>query len=171
MIPRSLRVAAVAALAACLVAGCGSSAATGSSSAGPGASVAPATSAANAAPTASPMDGQTDTDWGRIWDWAPDGFPLYAGATASDETDLGPASEVDVVNGAKAAAVIAWYEHELQGAGYETDALNGPMEDGSYTLDMTGQPAGCRLEIATAPMGGGGVLGITVRYGAGCPNS
>ncbi len=50
--------------------------------------------------------------------------------------------------------MIAWYEQELQGAGYATDALNGPMEDGSYTLDMTGQPAGCRLEVATAPMGG-----------------
>ena len=71
----------------------------------------------------------------------------------------------------KAATVIAWYEHELQGAGYATDALNGPMEDGSYTLDMTGQPAGCRLEVAAAPMGGASVLGITVRYGAGCPNS
>jgi hypothetical protein len=154
-----------------MAAGCGSSGPTGSSSGDTSGTAAPAASASGASPTSSPTDGQTDTDWGRIWDWVPIGFPTYAGATSSEETDLGPASVVDVVEGAQAADVIAWYQAQLQGAGYATDALNGPMEDGSYTLDMHGQPAGCQLQVATARMGTGDILGITVRYGAACPNS
>lgn len=173
-IPGPVRLAGIVAMVVALVAGCGASAPAGTDSGGPNGTTTPvasAPSAPSAAPTASATDGQTDTDWGRIWDWVPIGFPTYAGATSSDETDLGPASVVDVVAGAQAADVIGWYQTQLQGAGYSTDALNGPMEDGSYTLDMHGSPAGCRLEVATARMGTGDIVGITVRYGAACPNS
>jgi hypothetical protein len=173
VIPRSLRVAAAAVLAIGLMTGCAASTTTvsfGTATNPPGAAASAGT-AATAGPTGSPNDGQTDTAWGRIWDWVPEGFPTYAGATASDETDLGPASVVDVVGGAEPADVIGWYEKELQGAGYATDALNGPMEDGGYTLDMHGSPTGCQLEVAAAPMGSSTTVGIVVRYGAACPNS
>ena len=33
-------------------------------------------------------------------------------------------------------------------AGYTTDGLSGPLEDGSFTLDMTGPPAGCKVQLA-----------------------
>ncbi len=45
------------------------------------------------APTSSlvpPLTGQTDTEWGRIWDGLPADFPVYAGATASEEATTGP---------------------------------------------------------------------------------
>ena len=97
---------------------------------------------------------QTDTDWGRIWDSLPGGFPRYPGATPSDEAATGPASAVLVVQGADARSVATFYQGALAPVGYTTDGLSGPLEDGGYVLDMTGPTRGCKLQVTVAPTGG-----------------
>jgi len=132
--------------------------------------VAPSVAAHTAVPTKAPGAGQTDTEWGRIWDTLPKGFPVYTGATRSDETNLGPASAVEVIQGPAAVDLIGWYDTQLEAAGYRVVALNGPMEDGGFTLDMTGPKTDCRLEVRVVPMGAStGFLGIPIMYGADCP--
>ena len=56
---------------------------------------------------------------------------------------------------------------ELERAAYSTEALNGPLEDGSFVLAAIGAGA-CRVEVAVAPRGG--LTTVTVRYGAACPS-
>ena len=55
----------------------------------------------------------------------------------------------------------------LTAAGYTTAGLSGPLEDGSFTLDMTGPPAGCKVELRVTPTGG--LTSLKILYGAGCP--
>lgn len=126
-------------------------------------SVAPAPSSTASAPAA----GQTNTDWGRIWDTLPAGFPVYPGATPAEQTETGPVSAAFALQGIEPKAVGSWIQSRLELVGYATEALTGPLEDGSFVLDSTGQ-AGCRIEVAVAPLGS--LTTVTVRYGAACPN-
>jgi hypothetical protein len=163
------------ALATALVA-CG----PGTASQGPSGSPAAGPSSAGAAPSdagspaqISPPDeasapaGQTDTAWGRIWDAVPAGFPAYPGATPAGETATGPASTVLGVEGGEAKAIAGWMQSRLEQATYSTEALSGPLEDGSYVLDSTGPQPGCRVQVSIAPLGG--LTIVTVLYGASCP--
>jgi hypothetical protein len=110
--------------------------------------------------------GQTDSDWGRIWDRLPGAFPVYPGAVPAEETQAGPVSATFAVEGQDARTIATWMQGELERAAYRTEALNGPLEDGSFVLDSVGD-AGCRVEVAVAPLGS--LTTLTVRYGAGCP--
>ena len=56
----------------------------------------------------------------------------------------------------------------LTAAGYATAGLSGPLEDGSFTLDMTGPPAGCKVELRVTPTGG--LTSVKILYGAACPH-
>ena len=58
-------------------------------------------------------------------------------------------------------------QSELERATYSTEALSGPLEDGSYVLDSTGTAPGCRVQASIAPLGG--LTTVTVLYGASCP--
>jgi uncharacterized alpha-E superfamily protein len=54
---------------------------------------------------------------------------------------------------------------QLESAGYTSTALGGPLEDGTYTLDMTGA-TDCMLQVTASPTGGlttvnGGALPVT----------
>jgi hypothetical protein len=118
--------------------------------------------------SATPPPGQTDTDWGRIWDTVPFGFPVYPGATPAEEAETGPASAIFALEGADAKTIATWMQTELERATYRTEALNGPLEDGSFVLDSIGSAPDCRVEVAVAPLGG--LVTVTVRYGAACPN-
>jgi hypothetical protein len=111
--------------------------------------------------------GQTDTDWGRIWDSLPAAFPVYPGATPAEEVQTGPVSATFAIEGREARSVASWMQSELERAAYRTEALNGPLEDGSFVLD-SGGTEGCRIEVAVAPLGGLTIM--TVRYGAACPS-
>ena len=111
---------------------------------------------------------QSDTDWGRIWDSLPSGFPTIPGSTPSEEAASGPASATFTVNGNAAKAIATTLQTQLAATGYTTVALGGPLEDGTYTLDMTGQPAGCMLQVRAAPLGS--VTTVTILYGATCPH-
>ena len=113
--------------------------------------------------------GQTDTDWGRIWDTLPAGFPPVAGSTPSDEAAAGPASANLVVEGNAAKAIATSMQAALEGAGFRTAGLSGPLEDGGYVLDMTGPAAGCKIQVRVAPTGG--LTTVTILYGAACPFS
>jgi hypothetical protein len=111
--------------------------------------------------------GQTDTDWGRIWDGVPEAFPIYPGATHADDVATELVSATFVLADGDPRAVAAWMQTELERATFATEALNGPMEDGSYVLESTGS-SGCRIQVSIAPAGG--LTSLGVRYGADCPS-
>lgn len=148
-----------------LAAACGPATASPSPArATPGPDVsAPAASQPVAAGTAA---GQSDTEWGPIWDTVPSGFPTYPGSTES-EIGTEPASTERVIDGAEPAAIASWMNQRLQAASFESDGLSGPFEDGSYVVDASGA-AGCRVQVRVAPTGG--TTTITVLYGAACPH-
>jgi hypothetical protein len=138
---------------------------TAAASVGSVESSAPSTSA-GASSSAVPA-GQTDTDWGRIWDSLPAAFPVYPGATPAEGAQTGPVSATFALEGQETRAVASWMQTELERATYGTEALSGPLENGSFVLESTGT-AGCRIEVAVAPLGG--LMTVTVRYGAACPS-
>ncbi len=117
--------------------------------------------------SSSPVDGQTDTDWGRIWDSLPAGFPTYPGSSPAEEAASGPASAVLAVIGVDARTVVDWMQSKLEQATYSTEARSGPLEDGSYILESKGSEPGCRVQVSVGPLGG--LTTVTVRYGADCP--
>jgi len=136
------------------------------------ASTRPSLGAASESPSSVPASGssvsQTDTDWGRIWDTLPGGFPTYPGATPDEDAGGGPASAVFVVEGVDVKDAVASLQGSLQKAGYATVGSLEPLEDGSVILDMTGQPPGCMLQVTATPTGG--LTRMTILYGAGCPH-
>jgi hypothetical protein len=131
------------------------------------ASVPPSQAAPDPSSVAPPV-GQTDTNWGRIWDKLPEAFPVFPGATPADEVATEAVSATFALEDADARAVVAWMQTELERGAYRTEAHNGPFEDGSFVLDLTGS-ADCRIQVAVAPLGG--LTVVTVRYGAACPGS
>jgi len=143
-----------------------------SNTAGPssGSSTTPSTEAPNPSGGVSttPPAGQTDTDWGRIWDAVPAGFPIYPGARPAAEASTGAESATFAVQGADPRMIATWLQAELERATYRTEALNGPREDGSFVLESIGAAPDCRVEVAVVPLGG--LVTVTVRYGAACPN-
>ena len=129
------------------------------------ASVPPSTAESDTASGALPA-GQTDTDWGRIWEELPEAFPVFRGATPAEDAATDLVSATFAVEGADARAIAIWMQTELERAAYRTEALNGPFEDGSYILELAGADD-CRIEVAVGPLGG--LSRVTVRYGAACP--
>ena len=126
-----------------------------------------ATAGASDAPNGPGQAGQTDTGWGRIWDDLPEAFPVFPGATAADDAAVEPASGTFALEGADPRAVASWMQTELERAAYRTEALNGPFEDGSYILELVGDGE-CQIEVTVGPLGG--LVAVTVRYGAACPS-
>jgi hypothetical protein len=112
--------------------------------------------------------GQTETEWGPIWDTLPSGFPTVNGATPGDETATGPATANLVVDGVDAKGITTRLETLLKQAGYTTAALSGPLENGGFVLDMNGTTDGCQLQVTVAPTGS--LTTLTILYGAGCPH-
>ena len=169
--PPRRRLAAFFLIAAVAIAGCGPGGGTttpGSPTAAPSAPA--ATDVAVASPDASAGAGQvdqTDTDWGRIWDSLPKGFPRYAGSVGREEAATRPASATLAVQGADPRAVATFYQGALSSDQYTTDGLSGPLEDGGYVLDMTGPASGCKVQVTATPTGG--LISVTILYGAACP--
>jgi len=130
-----------------------------------------ATPAFTAAPGASelaPTDAmtQTDTAWGRIWDAAPSGFPVYPGAAPATAAGPDPASGTWAIEGGDALEIASWMQTSLETATYSTEAMSGPFEDGSFIIESVGDGE-CRIHTTIAPLGG--LTTITVLYGAACP--
>ena len=117
-------------------------------------------------PSVAPGAGQTETEWGRIWDDVPTGFPRFPGSTVADDAAPQPASLRLAVPDGDPQAIAAWMQAALEAATYSTEGLSGPFEDGSLVLDSVGD-GDCRIETVVAPLGG--MTFVTVRYGAACP--
>jgi hypothetical protein len=118
--------------------------------------------------TPAPEIGQTDTDTeiGRIWDALPPGFPEYPGSVPT-ETGEGPVSGQFSVQ-ADVATVTTFLQGGLETAGFSTESLSGPLEDGSMEIVSIGpDSADCRVRTSIAPAGGTTL--VTVLYGSSCP--
>ena len=134
----------------------------------PSAGTSPATSDAPASPDASADIGQSDTEWGRIWDGVPAGFPRFTGARDADEATAEPVSDAYAVEGGDASEISTWLQAAMETATYSTEGLSGPLEDGGFVLDSVGD-ATCRIQTTITPLGD--LVLVTVRYGADCPAS
>jgi hypothetical protein len=170
---RALLMPALALVMVLALAACSTTApSSAGASAGSGASSAtrePSTPASVLPSAGGTSSAQTDTEWGRIWDRLPADFPTYPGATPAEETATGPASADLVVTSGDARTIATTMQAALTAAGYATTGLSGPLEDGSFTLDMTGPPAGCKVEVRVTPTGG--LTSVKILYGAACPGS
>lgn len=152
-------------------AACGTAPTSGPSSAVPtGAATAPVPTGAPGGDgrTPAPSPGTFVTSWGEAWDALPAGFPVPAGAEPANPGDPaeGPVSGAFVVE-RPAGEVAKLMENALGSAGYSTEALGGPLEDGSLVLDSLGTDPACRVQ--TRVRGLGGTTMVTVLYGAACP--
>jgi hypothetical protein len=127
----------------------------------------PASSAAESGPTAKPTTSQTDTEWGRIWDALPAGFPRFPGSIPADDAGGDPVTARYAVDVGDPKEIASWFQASLETATFSTESLSGPLEDGSYVLDSVGDGA-CRLQVAIGPVGT--MTFVTIRYGAACPN-
>ena len=134
-----------------------------------------APSATGGAPTAtaatagaSATTSQSDTEWGRIWDALPAGFPLYPGGTAAEDAGIGPASATYAIEGGDPEEIASSMQQALETATFSTEALAGPLEDGRFVLDSVGD-GDCRMQVEAIPQGG--LTFIVIRSGAACPNS
>ncbi len=172
-VPRGARIAALIVAAILGVAACG-----GSASPGPTEPESRPTPSGPATPLTSPIESddaspvqtdppqalQTDTEWGRIRDELPATFPLPAGSQPT-QTGQGPASAVLDVPESVHSTMTA-LQSDLELAGFRTEALSGPLEDGSEVLDSL-MDGGCRVQATATPFGGTTIL--IVLYGAACP--
>ena len=118
--------------------------------------------------TPAPAVGTFEIAWGTAWDALPPGFPVPANAKPADPGDPsdGPVSGAFVVDGPPADVARAM-QNGLGAAGYSTEALSGPLEDGSLVIDSVGLDPSCRVQTRVRPLGG--TTMITVLFGAACP--
>ncbi|HET8786299.1 MAG TPA: hypothetical protein VFM38_11740 [Candidatus Limnocylindrales bacterium] len=149
---------------ALLMTACGSTAPTPTPSAA--ASDEPSTPGPTTTAAPSVAGGQTDTDWGPIWDTVPPSFPRFPGSTPADDAGGDAVSARSSVPGGEPQAIATWFRDALEERGFSTVGLNGPAEDGGFVLDAAGA-GDCRIQTTVAPLGD--LTFITVRYGAGCP--
>jgi hypothetical protein len=163
---------------AVLAAACGSSTPTGSSASpasptslpSPSAATTPSPPATTAppaseSPSPSPrLPTQTSVEWGRIWDALPPGFPRPVGAVPS-EIGVAASGVFDLSEDVPTAAGVM--KGALEAAGFRTEGVSGPLEDGSVVIDSIGERPGCRVRTTVARQGG--VTMMTVLYGASCP--
>jgi hypothetical protein len=162
-------------LAVSLVAAC-TTAASATPSSTPPASAAASPAAASPSPSpslqqaspgvASPssLPGQTKTAWGLIWDALPATFPHYPGAEPTD-TKEGPSSaSLALPTQPKTASV--WWTSAMTELGYQTEGIEGPLEDGSIVVHSAGSGS-CKVQASFAPLGSDTLQ--TVFFAAACP--
>jgi hypothetical protein len=156
-----------------LVAACSSPATTVAPTA---TAAAPTTSAAPVAPSLdieqpglTPSTGQTDSDWGPIWDDLPPGFPVPPGAEPLESGAGTVTAAWTVASGGSPdpQAIAQLYADAFSAAGYG-GGRDGPLEDGSSTA-WASNGYGCDILVTAKPRGEETL--VTVLYGAGCPFS
>lgn len=118
--------------------------------------------------TPTPIPGTFTIAWGTAWDALPVGFPVPAGAMPADPGDPadGPVSGAFTIDGSTDDVARAM-ENGFGAAGYSTEALSGPFEDGSLVIDFVGQDPACLAQARVRELGG--TTMITVLFGASCP--
>jgi len=115
---------------------------------------------------ASGEPGQTDTEWGRIWDALPAAFPQPIGASPSEPIGRGPSS-AELAVGAGPSEVTAFYFEAFSNLGYPIVSEQGPLEDGSRVIAAAGGEAGCKVQVTVTPLSG--VTHVTILFAAACP--
>jgi len=162
---------ALAAVLAIAAAACSTAPTPGPASTGPTAAATPPHPTevpGGDAHTPAPAPGTFETAWGTAWDALPAGFPVPVGAEPAEPGDPaeGPVSGAFVVAGPP-DEVVKLMEDDLGAAGYSTEALGGPLEDGGYVLDSLGSDPACRVQTRVRALGGTTMM--SVLYGAACP--
>ena len=94
------------------------------------------------------------------------GGAVIKGTAFSSWQVAGFRSAIAAVAGGDPQAIATWFGDALPQGGFSTVGLNGPGEDGGFTIDSTGD-GDCRVQTTVAPLGD--MTFISVRYGAGCP--
>jgi hypothetical protein len=115
------------------------------------------------APPAAASVGQTDTEFGRIWDGLPPSFPRLPGSTPTDLP--GAFSGAFAIPGEPEPAAEA-LRAALVGHGFRAE-VGTPLEDGTVVVDAGDATAACRIEARLTPRSGTVVM--SVLYGASCP--
>jgi hypothetical protein len=168
---RALALAVIAglifALAACGT-GPGSSPTSASAAASPTFEMPGETAEDTTPPSLDPsLPGQSEVEGrGSIWDALPPSYPVFESASEAD-ADAGPVSAAYAVANVDAAArdIAQFYLDALDEAGFGT-GLDGPLEDGSYTV-WSSNGYGCDSLVTILPRGDESL--ITVLFGTGCP--
>jgi hypothetical protein len=161
------------------LAACGSSVPTGSlpspvpssrPSPTPAAAVGTSAPAPTAVPTPTPVTlpsgpGEVVTSWGPAWDSIPAWFPRPDHAEPTQTGGEPASAELDVPGSdGTTAAVVEFYRTAMEVGNYAY-SVNGPLEDGSFTVDA-GDPPDCHFRIDVAPLGAHTL--VRVFYGLGC---
>ena len=111
--------------------------------------------------------GQTETEWGVIWDAIPADFPVYSGAVTSEESATVPSRANLVVDGPDPSAVARpGPTRRCRTRASRHRRARPSMEDGSMSIDAV-RGTDCRVLVTSAPLGS--LTSITILYGASCP--
>ena len=94
------------------------------------------------------------------------GVPAPDGAVPT-ETGEGPASASLAVGAAGQPNVATFMQNALTGAGFSIESVEGPSEDGSFTINAVGPDTACQAQVRVRPLSG--TTNVVVMYGAACP--
>jgi hypothetical protein len=104
--------------------------------------------------------------WGPIWDAVPGEFLVFPGAQPVEIDEPVSAALDHPAQAASPADVAGAYVTALTAAGWRT-VVDGPIEDGSVVVDAVRDGTACRAQVRATPLGG--IVRVTVLYGADCP--
>lgn len=112
------------------------------------------------------LPGQSETDWGPIWNALPPSYPVPEGAEPA-EADSGPVSGAYTVaqDVSTARQLADYYAAALDEAGFGGTGIDGPLEDGSIQV-WSSSGYGCDSIVTILPRGQESL--ITVLFGALC---
>jgi hypothetical protein len=170
--PRCRSRSLLLALLSISIAACGSGP-SGASSGSPGASSPDASAPAetDSAIATEPIDPnlppKAETGWGEIWSAIPPSYPVPDGAEPAEAADGPVSGAYTVAANVGAPRVIAeFYRDAIEASGIGGTGLDGPLEDGSFTV-WSSNGYGCDSLVTILPRGEESL--VTVLYGAGCP--
>ena len=107
-----------------------------------------------------------ESSWGPIWNAIPDDFLVFPGAQPVEIEEPVSAALDHPAQAASPTDVAGAYVTALTAAGWRT-VVDGPIEDGSVVVDAVRDGTPCRAQVRAAPLGG--IVRVTVLYGADCP--
>jgi hypothetical protein len=116
--------------------------------------------------TPPPAEGQTDTEWGRIWDVLPAGFPAFPGGSPT-ETREGPVT-AEFYFDAPQDSVMQTVQTILPQGGLQVGRVSVPVEDGTQYIDTFTDDPECLGLVEIGPQGAGTL--VRLFYGVGCPS-
>lgn len=104
--------------------------------------------------------------WGLIWDAGPPEFLVFAGAQPVEIEEPVSAALDHPAQAASPTDIANAYVTDLAIGGWRT-VMNVPMEDGSIVVDAIRDGTTCRAQVRATPLGG--IIRITILFGADCP--